>query len=640
MLRAVPLAISLLFLLALSGHADDPAVPSSSDAENVIIIPQTINDPLEPINRSIWSFNTVVVNRLIHPVGQGYRYVVRKPVREKINNFSRNIAYPGRVLNHALQGRWSGARTETRRFVTNTTVGIAGIFDPATSFGFEKSEADFGQTLGRWGIGPGMYVVIPILGPSNARDSVGLATDTAMHPLVWVPTPYNYSLYGLSFNVMVDKTGEFKRLSEAGSDSYDFARQASALVRDNDISEFQITEMPTEPALSSLNAVFFTHRDPLFPEKAKTRSAHVSTTGRKLNYSVWMQDEAAPVVYLLPGLGGHRMERPSLALAELIYSQGNSVVSVSSVYNSEFMEAASIVALPGHAAYDNRDLHIALDAIDHDLTGKYADRIRSRALLGFSMGGFQALNLAAHHRHDAGTPGAGLVNFDRYIAINPPVDLMYGLDQLDNFYQAALNWPAEQRTARIDQAFRKVGHLVSLAGVNSSGGANTADPPPPALPFDRTESGFLIGYAYRTILRDIIYSSQRRHNLGVLQEPVRKFRRADVYAEIDAYSFADYLEHFVAQYYATGEAGTKANAAREIAHAANLKNSTSALRSVGSQTRVIFSSDDFLLRDDDTAWLRSLAPAGNVTVFDTGGHMGHLASDAGKEAVRRSLGGL
>jgi ABC-type transporter lipoprotein component MlaA/pimeloyl-ACP methyl ester carboxylesterase len=637
MLRTVPIATSLFLLLASFCPADDSASQPASGGDDTIVIPQAINDPLEPINRGIWSFNTVVVNRLIHPVGKGYRYVVREPVREKINNFSRNITYPGRVLNHALQGRWSGARTETRRFVANTTIGIAGIFDPATSFGFEKSDADFGQTFGRWGIGPGIYVVIPILGPSSARDSIGLASDTAMHPLVWVPTPYNYGLYGLSFNVMVDKTGEFKRLSEAGSDSYDFARQASALVRDNDINKFQITELPAEPALSSLNAVFFTHRDPLFPERAKTGSARISTTGRSLKYSVWMQDEPAPMVYLLPGLGGHRVERPSLALAELIYSQGNSVVSVSSVYNSEFMEVASTVAVPGHAAYDNRDLHIALDAIDHDLTRKYADRIRSRALLGFSMGGFQALNLAAHHQHEIGTPGAELVNFDRYIAINPPVDLMYGLDQLDRFYQAALKWPADQRTARIDLAFRKVAHLVLLAQSKASG---TADVPPPALPFDRTESGFLVGYAYRTILRDIIYSSQRRYNLGVLQEPVKKIRRAAVYAEIDDYSFADYLEHFVAHYYATGEAGTQANAAREIAYASNLKNSTSALRSVGSQIRIIFSSDDFLLRDDDTSWLRSLAPASNVTVFDAGGHMGHLANDAGKGAVRQSLGGL
>lgn len=634
--RTVPLAISLCFLLATFCQADDPA-PAISGAGNTIVIPEAINDPLEPINRSIWSFNTVVSNRLIHPLGQGYRYVVRKPVREKINNFTRNLAYPGRVLNHALQGRWSGAHAETRRFITNSTIGIAGLFDPATSFGFEKSDAEFGQTLGRWGVGPGMYVVIPLLGPSSARDGAGLAADVAMHPSIWFPTPYNYTVYALTFNLMVDKTGEFKRVSEAGSDSYDFARQASALVRDNDINNFQITEMPAEPALSSLNAIFFTHTHPLFPELAKTRSVRIPTTGRKLRYSAWIQDQAAPVVYLLPGLGGHRMERPSLALAELIYSQGNSVVSVSSVFNFEFIDTAATVAVPGHAAYDNRDLHLALDTIDQDLSGKYGDRLGTRALLGFSMGGFQALKLAAHHQHRAGTPGAELINFDRYIAINPPVDLMYGLDQLDNFYLAALQWPAEQRTAQIDHTFRKVAHLVSLAGSNPAG-AGAADAPPPALPFDRTESGFLIGYAYRTILRDIIYSSQRRHNLGVLQEPVGKYRRADVYAEIETYSYADYLEQFVALYYANG--GDRASAAREIAEAANLRNSTAALRSVGSQCHIIFSSDDFLLREDDTSWLRSLAPAGNVSVFGTGGHMGQLASDAGKDSVRRSLSGL
>jgi ABC-type transporter lipoprotein component MlaA len=629
-------SLCLLLSLASCATAEVPSQDRSATSADAIVVPKAINDPLEPFNRGIWDFNTVVVNRLIHPAGKGYRYVVREPVREKINNFARNLNYPGRLINHTLQGRWSGARAETRRFVTNTTIGIGGLFDPATHFGMEKSDARLGQTFGRWGIGPGMYFVIPILGPSSARDGIGLLGDTGMSPATWLPSPYNYALYSLSFNVMVDKTGEFKRLSEAGSDSYAFARQASGYVRRNNIENFAITEAPSEPALNSLNAIFFTHRDQSFPEQAKTRSVRIPGAG-KLKYSLWLQEQAAPVVYLLPGLGGNRVERPSLALAELIYSQGHSVVSVSSVFNSEFMEAAASVAVPGHADYDDRDLHHALDAIDRDLSGKYGDRIRSRALLGFSMGAFQALKMAGHHQHEPGTPGADLVHFDRYIAINPPVDLMHGLDQLDDFYQAALAWPAGQRSARIEQAFRKVAHVVSLAGSKSLDATSSAAVAP-SLPFDRTESGFLIGYAYRTILRDIIYSSQRRHNLGVLREPVSKFRRASVYAEIERYSYSDYLAQFVAPYYASGPAGS--TAAAEIAFAANLKNSSAAIRSRSGNLRIIFSSDDFLLRDGDTAWLRSLAPASSVTVFGEGGHMGHLATEEGQQAVARSLGGL
>ncbi len=609
---------------------------AASDQTSAIVIPELVADPLEPINRGIWGFNTVVINHFLHPVGKGYRYIVREPVREKVNNFSRNLTYPGRLINHTLQGRWSGARAETRRFFTNSTLGVAGIFDPATSFGMEKSDADLGQTFGRWGWDPNFYVIIPILGPSNDRDGIGLAGDTGMNPLVWVPMPYSYGLYGLSFNLISDKTAEYKRITEAGTDSYAFARQAYSYVRANKVDDFRITEMPAEPALSSLNAIFFTQQQPKFPEQAQTRSTRLPN-GESMKYSVWLQDAPAPVVYLLPGLGGNRLERPSLALAELIYMRGCSVVSVSSIYNSEFMESASTVAVPGHPDYDHRDLHVALDAIDPDLSSKYHDRLGRRAVLGFSMGGFQALKLAAHHQHGGDDPRAGMIRFDRYIAINPPVDLMYGLGKLDEFYEDALDWPADQRTARIDTAFRKVAHLVSLAGLEKTGKQPDGEGPP-VLPFDRTESGFLIGYAYRTILRDIIYSSQRRHDLGVLQEPVRKFRRADVYAEIERYNFHDYLQSFVIPYYQSGAAG--ANAAAEIARAASLKSSSGELRSRGDQLRIIFSSDDFLLREGDAAWLRGLAPAKHVTVFDHGGHMGQLAEQAGQAAVAQSLDGL
>ena len=100
-------ALGLALSLASVARGDGPATASDSDA---IVIPRAIPDPLEPVNRSIWSFNTVVSNRLLHPIGEGYRYIIREPVREKINNFARNLRYPQRLLNTALQGRWGDAR--------------------------------------------------------------------------------------------------------------------------------------------------------------------------------------------------------------------------------------------------------------------------------------------------------------------------------------------------------------------------------------------------------------------------------------------------------------------------------------------------------------------------------------------------
>ena len=125
----------------------------------------------------------------VKPTAKVYRLIVIKPVRTGIGNFGKNITYPGRLINNLLQGKWAGARDETYRFGCNTTVGVAGFFDVASKWNIPKSDADFGQTFGQWGWKPGCYIMLPIFGPSNERDTVGLAADTAANPLTYI-APY------------------------------------------------------------------------------------------------------------------------------------------------------------------------------------------------------------------------------------------------------------------------------------------------------------------------------------------------------------------------------------------------------------------------------------------------------------------
>ena len=126
---------------------------------------------------------------VVKPTAKVYRLIVFKPVRTGIGNFGKNIIYPGRLINNLLQGKWGGARDETYRFCCNTTVGVAGFIDVASKWNIPKSDADFGQTFGQWGWKPQCYVMLPIFGPSNERDTVGLAADTAANPLTYV-APY------------------------------------------------------------------------------------------------------------------------------------------------------------------------------------------------------------------------------------------------------------------------------------------------------------------------------------------------------------------------------------------------------------------------------------------------------------------
>lgn len=136
-------------------------------------------DPLEPVNRAIFEFNRVIDGMFIDPAQQVYGYVVPDPAKTGIRNFLDNLRGPVIFINDVLQGERERAGTTLSRFLVNSTIGIFGIFDPATTLGFEERHfEDFGQTLGSYGVGPGPYLVLPILGPSSLRDAVGLGVDT------------------------------------------------------------------------------------------------------------------------------------------------------------------------------------------------------------------------------------------------------------------------------------------------------------------------------------------------------------------------------------------------------------------------------------------------------------------------------
>jgi phospholipid-binding lipoprotein MlaA len=143
----------------------------------------TRGDPLESINRAIFRFNDVLDVYLLEPIATGYDFVVPDPAQRSVDRFFTNLRFPIVFVNSLLQGKPVGASNAFGRFTINTLLGAGGLLDPATSVGIPAEEEDFGQTLGRWGLGPGAYLVLPLLGPSSIRDGVGLAVDAPLR--VW-----------------------------------------------------------------------------------------------------------------------------------------------------------------------------------------------------------------------------------------------------------------------------------------------------------------------------------------------------------------------------------------------------------------------------------------------------------------------
>ena len=145
-----------------------------------------ISDPLEPMNRVLYEINDVLYYNFLHPVATGYSAVLPEDIRQCVDNFSINIAAPVRFVNALLQGRFTDSMVVLGRFLLNSTVGVLGLGDPAaTEFNLELQKADLGQTLGVYGVGEGFYLYIPLLGPSNIRDTVGFTGDYFVHPYAY-----------------------------------------------------------------------------------------------------------------------------------------------------------------------------------------------------------------------------------------------------------------------------------------------------------------------------------------------------------------------------------------------------------------------------------------------------------------------
>jgi phospholipid-binding lipoprotein MlaA len=189
-------------------------------------------DPWERVNRSTYRFNDAFDRRIAQPVARTYRKTPQF-VQFGVHNFFTNIDYTIVILNDLLQGQIRSFLSDTGRFMINTTFGIGGLFDPATGMGIDRNDRDFGQTLGKWGVKKGPYLVIPFLGPSDVRDAFGRLGDDFSTPRQYIRNPYwNYGLYLLQVTDTRARLLEATKLVESAYDPYAFMRNAYLQNRD------------------------------------------------------------------------------------------------------------------------------------------------------------------------------------------------------------------------------------------------------------------------------------------------------------------------------------------------------------------------------------------------------------------------
>jgi len=213
----------------LAPDSPPPETDSARDPFGEESPPPRLADPLEPLNRALFVFNDKAYYWVMKPVAQGYAAIVPETARVSVRNFFRNITMPVRFVNNLLQGKIRNSGVELLRFLINTTTGIGGLFDPAKNdWHIEPREEDLGQTLGKYGLGHGFYLVLPLLGPSSLRDTVGLAGDFFLDPVNYVDD--NRVVIGAHVlnaeNEVSLRIGEYEDLTKSALDPYVAVRDA------------------------------------------------------------------------------------------------------------------------------------------------------------------------------------------------------------------------------------------------------------------------------------------------------------------------------------------------------------------------------------------------------------------------------
>jgi len=590
-MRAVVSSLALLVVCAglLGTGCSTPRtyeLPGSSNPSDALLMPSTLADPIEPVNRASFVLNEFLFAVAVEPATGAYNAIVPKPARTGIRNFRNNLFFPLRLVSNVLQGKWSGAGTETKRFLINTTLGVGGLGDPAThKFGLTPTGEDLGQAFGYWGWDSNIYLYVPLLGASSERDLLGSATGLGLDPALLVPA----ARVGMGFNHLSFEARSLRAMLETEYDPYELAKMNYTLKRDAQVRDLKIGGSAEDTGQTqTLMAIYSRPKNPQFEKLAKEIEVDPPNFTRPLTVSVWLQKAPAPIAWILPGLGGHRLSARALALAEQAHAEGYHVITISNNFNWEFIRSSPDDYLPGYMPHDLAAIRAIQESATTHLTAKHnAEHFTGQSLLGFSMGGWYTLNLAATSPPET---------YAHAVSINPPLDLVHGLKALDRLY----------RTPGKDTQPLRQTALLKIA-VNQKQSAERGA----QMPFTDAEASYLIGLSYRITLRQAILSG----HLDIDgREAVARHR---LYQRVNALSWEDYYTKILQPHLgAQSIPATTLNSASDLRQR---KDGAIAAKSL----HLVLTGNDFLLSEDHLGWFRTHFPD-QIIFNEKGGHMGQL----------------
>ena len=544
-----------------------------------------LSDPLEPVNRLSFSLDKALLAGVLEPATRGYNGIMPKRARVGLRHFRRNLFYPRRLANNLLQAKWPEAGVETHRFVINSSAGVLGFSDPATTrFGIAASNEDFGQTLGAWGWTPKIYLHVPVLGGNSERDVIGRAGDVLLDPAKYAPV----SKASLRFNEISFSARSLLGLMSSEYDPYTLSKLYTTQRRAAEVADVPPMSVAEDtPNTQTILAMLFRPEDPDFNRRGRTDACHPDDFRKPLPFTFWPQPKPAPIAYVMPGLGSHRIGGRCFAMAEIAHKAGYHVALFSNNFNWEFIQCAPAGYLPGYIDDDLEMIRRVQQGIATVLRHELGEGqvTGPPAQIGMSIGAWYALNLAATSAPDA---------YSRVLAVNPPLVLEHGLLTLDRLYRASLG--------RDDLEAIQQSALLKLLALQQSGLEVARE-----IPFSDVEAAYMVGLNFRASLGQAILSIHGHTRPSV-----------EAYVRANAYSHDDYYRAILSPRLAK-----RGVSAETLAKAGDLRHRTKGLQLAADDIRVFLTANDFLLKPGHVQWFEQTL-GDRVRIHETGGHMGQM----------------
>ncbi len=673
------------------------------------------HDKFEKFNRKMFNFNAKLNKYALRPIHVVWASIMPKYGMDRIQNAYKNIEYPKRLVSTLLQKDLKAAKTETLRFLANSTIGLGGMYDPAKRFfKLEPQEEDIEQGLSKCKIKRGPFLVLPVINATTPRALAGRLLETGLDPTTYIASPVAALV---KMGLFINRTSFMQPLSiymeRTYADPYDITRKlygmenyiknsnldrkevldeetkiieevtvdsGAELIASTDgsaslIGEGEVLEIPEEnqkktpendkelltvsgepeaenktntetdkiatnevlkggtytddtlkeaiqstleelkpdivlegfkpqsPVVDSMRTALFdlpgidesiwselSIWNRSFAKRIRTSSIELTPEREKYKYRYIMQrDKSAPVAILYPSIGEGIMSHHSVVLAKLFYDAGYSVVIQGSHFHWEFIKSMPKDYRPGLPSRDAENLKVATGKILNALEEKYETKFTKKVLLGTSFGAMTTLFVADKESKE------NTLGIDSFISINPPVELMFALKELDKNND---DWNKNPSNLK---------HKTAVTAAKILKLFNQKDEPDfklETLPFSDYEGKLITGFILRQKLSDLIYTIENS----------KETDKSALYGEINNMSFRDYAQKYLVK----DENKTIDN----LAYEASLHSISKYLKN-NSNYKIYHTIDDYFANKGQLRKLKEYSGK-NTVLISNGGHLGYL----------------